>query len=239
MVKMPAPTLVCPSAPMSPTALVPGTVDVWCVPLTARPALIASLAGLLDATESQRAARFLRPFLRDRYVVAHGVLRMTIGAYSTPSDRPLAFTIGLHGKPAVRDSRLQFNLSHADDLLLLGLSLDTPIGIDIERIRPDLAIESLVAPFLSEPERWRLAQLPESHRPRSSFQAWTRVEARAKAAGTGLSSLPVTSEDASAPPTLDIPIDHEHVATVAADVERVRYWRFASSDAAADFFSPA
>ncbi len=60
------------------------------------------------------------------------------------------------------------------------------MGIDLERLRQDVAAEQLARRFLSPGEQTTLFSLPERHRTRAFFNAWTRKEAYVKAQGNGL-----------------------------------------------------
>lgn len=90
-----------------------------------------------------------------------------------------------HQKPVLRDqNRFHFNLSHSGDWVLCASS-DSPLGIDVERIRPlDL---TLLQSVLSESER----RIPQSDDPdrnlRRFYSIWTIKESYAKALGLGLS----------------------------------------------------
>src|SRR5690349_20633592 len=82
---------------------------------------LARLAGLLDASEAERAARFHFDVHRRRYVAAHGFLREVLARETGSAARALRFELGAHGKPRLVEGALHFNLTHSADLALLAV----------------------------------------------------------------------------------------------------------------------
>jgi 4'-phosphopantetheinyl transferase len=62
------------------------------------------------------------------------------------------------GKPIVTEG-VHFNVSHSGDLVLLAVSDDQPVGVDIERKRPVLKVNALTQRWLSDRERANLERL--------------------------------------------------------------------------------
>jgi phosphopantetheinyl transferase len=88
------------------------------------------------------------------------------------------------------------NLSHTEDVLVVGVSLRGRIGVDVERAdRPIATSAGMLARFCGPGERAVLATLPPSDRVEHTVRLWTCKEAVAKADGRGLAlglaSLPV------------------------------------------------
>jgi 4'-phosphopantetheinyl transferase len=151
-------------------------VDVWTVSLTgARPAL-------LSPDEQARAARFKFEKDRFRWIQARTSLRQILSTYAQTGPLQLTFTYGQHGKPSLAGfPQIQFNLSHAGEFALLAVTRDVPVGIDIERMRPNLDM----APLL---KRLGEEDLPETQP--DLYQRWTLREAKSKAAGGALFDAP-------------------------------------------------
>ena len=61
-------------------------------------------------------------------------------------------------------------------------------GIDLEKIRPEVASEGIENNFFSTRERAELAGLPLELRAKGFFLCWTRKEAYIKAHGEGLNT---------------------------------------------------
>lgn len=96
---------------------------------------------------------------------------------------------GEHGKPHLADTSLEFNLSHTTDALLLGVSRDIALGVDLEssgrRTRPAL---ELARRFFTPDETTALGTIPENLRHPAFLRLWCAKEAALKAEGGGIGS---------------------------------------------------
>jgi 4'-phosphopantetheinyl transferase len=175
-------------SPVHPT-LSADEVHVWRTGLD-RPA--ADYAMLLSSDEQARADRLQFEQPRRRFIVGRGTVRIILGRYLNLSPEKVEFEYRPHGKPALSAGLLHpplcFNLSHSDDMLLLAVTYNRTVGIDLETIRPDLDVEKLAAQFFSPAERAELDGLPADRKLASFFSGWTRKEAYLKASGDGLTS---------------------------------------------------
>jgi len=184
--------------------------------LPVAPTYLRHLEATLSAGERARADRFRLPEHRERFVVAHGGLRDILSRYlDIPADQ-LTFVTNDYGKPALAapdHTRLQFNLSHSGALILLAVTCDRPVGIDVEQIIPPDNFSRLVEQFFSTNENAAFRALPESKRAAAFFAGWTRKEAYVKALGMGV-SLPLdqfdVTMDPDAPPHLLADRRHPH-----------------------------
>lgn len=96
------------------------------------------------------------------------------------------FQTGVHGKPAVAGLPGDFNVAHSATSALIGVGRVTAIGVDLETPRllrlSDARRAAMVAAGLRIAEG---APLPDEEDART-LQAWARLEALAKADGTGI-----------------------------------------------------
>jgi 4'-phosphopantetheinyl transferase len=179
-------------------ALARDEVHVWRVSLDLAPAQIQSFLPKLAADERARAARFHFERDRDHFTVGRGVLRSILGRYLNRAPESLSFCYGSHGKPSLaRESKgasIRFNLSHSHDLALYAIARERELGIDLERVRCDLAVLEIAERFFSREEAARLSALPGESRHQEFFRCWTGKEAYVKARGEGL-SLPLDQRD--------------------------------------------
>jgi 4'-phosphopantetheinyl transferase len=158
-------------------------VHLWCWPIDR--ASDADWA-VLDASEQNRAMRFVQPQHRTAFLRAHGGLRAILGQWVGIAPVRIAFEIGPHGKPCLAGRRGPwFSLSHSAKLAAVAVSPDLDIGLDIERRRP-IDVDGLATRFFSSAEQAALARLPPAARIKGFFEAWTRKEAFLKALGLGL-----------------------------------------------------
>jgi 4'-phosphopantetheinyl transferase len=172
-------------------------VHLWRVNLM--PHSTAEFWRLLSQDEQQRAEKFRQAKTQQRFVTVRGILRLLLGRYLERDPKTLGFTYGVYGKPMLQspDSHLpiEFNLSHSGDLALYALTLEHPLGIDLEQIRPDCNYLAIAQRFFTPSEVSGILSLPLEHQPAAFFQIWTAKEAYIKALGgsvfAGLSQFEV------------------------------------------------
>jgi len=77
-------------------------------------------------------------------------------------------------------------MTTSDDLALVAISPQRPVGIDCEQIRPRRELTSLARRMFSAEEAERIAAAGSEERLDLFYRAWTAMEARVKADGRGL-----------------------------------------------------
>jgi 4'-phosphopantetheinyl transferase len=174
-------------------------VDIWRVSLSLQADSVQLIESTLSADEKERAARFHFPKDRDHFIIAHECLRDILARYLNCQPGGLSFTFNQSGKPALDDYKLEFNLSHSGDFALVAVTSESKVGVDIERIRSDMELESIASRYFSRSEFSELLALNSEQRVTGFFNCWTRKEAYIKAHGLGL-SLPLESFDVSLTP---------------------------------------
>jgi 4'-phosphopantetheinyl transferase len=163
-------------------------VHVWCVRLGLPDSGAEVHRASLSAEERARADRFRFARDRARYTVAHSALRHILARHAgTPPDR-LRFVANEYGKPSLASpSPIRFNLSHSHDLALVAVTSGREVGVDVERVRPEVECLEVARCYFSPREVAALAALPIALRVHGFFTCWTRKEAYIKATGRGLS----------------------------------------------------
>lgn len=147
----------------------------------------------LTPDERERAARFVDPAVGRRFAVGRGFLRRTLADLLDIMPEAVQFAYGERGKPhlhAAHRSDWRFNLSHADDVLLLAGCIGHEIGADVERVRPMDNMPTVARISFSEAERRALFALPPDDQLTAFYTCWTRKEAYIKAVGDGF-ALPL------------------------------------------------
>ena len=147
----------------------------------------AAAVDILSEDERARAARFHFERDRQRFIAGRAALRRILAAYLGRSPADLVFTVGPHGKPAVENLGLEFNLSHSAGCGLLAVTRDRRVGVDVERVRADFAGEDIARRFFAPAEVEALAGSAPDQYATGFFRCWTRKEAYVKARGDGLS----------------------------------------------------
>jgi 4'-phosphopantetheinyl transferase len=179
-------------SPSAELALPENEVHVWRVALDPPTARIKELAQTLSADECERASRFHFEEHRGHYIVARGVLRALLARYLDKSPETLRFIYGEHGKPALDEEALCFNLSHSGTLALYALARNRTVGIDVEYMREKVAREQIAGRFFAPQEVAALKAVSAELKEAAFFKCWTRKEAYLKARGDGI-SVPLDS----------------------------------------------
>lgn len=165
-------------------------IHIWHASLDVPVATFNSLSKTLSPDEQQRAERFY--FERDRryFIICRGILRSILGSYLGFEAGKLQFYYGENGKPALISQScyetIRFNLSHSNGEALFAFTLNSEVGIDIEKIRfiPDM--DQIAKRFFSGREYELFSSLPARNKKEAFFTCWTQKEAFLKATGDGL-----------------------------------------------------
>ena len=169
-------------------------VHLWGIDLDGSPHCLARCGQWLDKEEQHRAERLVREEDRQRYVLAHGGLRAVLSWYLGVNPSSVELCRDEVGKPFVaKKSRAQslitFNMSHAHGRALVAVSMGQEVGVDLERIRPDVEVEKLSERCFAPSEHASIMQLAEAQRAPRFFRYWVAKEAVLKAQGIGLQAL--------------------------------------------------
>ena len=165
----------------------PANISVILIPLDVPEADVRRCASQLSDDEIRRAARFRQPADRQRYVVAHGTLRVLLARVTGTEPVNVSLARSSTGKPRLKDLRhpssSSFSLSHSGDWAAVAIGGSGRVGVDIERIDPDVPAEAIARRFFSHDEAEALHRLPAAQRLAAFFATWTRKEAYIKARG--------------------------------------------------------
>jgi 4'-phosphopantetheinyl transferase len=202
-------------------AIPPGHIHAWFVSLDRSAYGERDWRAILSSEERERAAQFRFDRDRDRYIAAHGILRVILSSYLP---QPPSLIYGANGKPALACGSLHFNLSHADDRAVIAVSATTELGVDLERVRVESDARSIAEFCFSPSERKALSLLPQSLQAEAFFKCWTRKEAFVKALGDGL-SYPLTAFSVSLGGSPDeSPDDPPRILDLAGDEQAAAQW---------------
>lgn len=184
------------SSTLAPPQIAPGQIHVWRAGLDCPDLLLQRLETTLAPDEIARADRFFFPRDRQHFIAARGILRQLLAGYLRRSPTDIEFAYHPRGKPylapSAGDPPMSFNISHSHGMALLAFSVGRELGVDIERIRPDIAADEIASRYFSPEEVAELQSLPSEQRPEAFFLCWTRKEAYIKARGEGL-QIPLAS----------------------------------------------
>jgi 4'-phosphopantetheinyl transferase len=183
------PAALC--AKESALRVVPRSVQVWAFELRTSPACLEQCRQTLSSAEGARAARFVHETSRDDFVVAHGVLRQLLGRYTATPPRDLRFSSGADGKPTLearaRDaSVISFNMTHSQGRALIAVSDGREIGIDLEKIKPEVKALAIARRYFARAELAAIEAAPAPLTAGTFFRYWVAKEAILKGQGIGL-----------------------------------------------------
>ena len=183
------PALLCRGE--SALRIASGSVHVWAFDLKASAACLHQCRQSLCSAEGARAERFVHEASRDDFVVAHGVLRHLLGRYAAMPARDLRFTSGADGKPTL-DARggdrsvISFNMTHSQGRALIAVSDGREVGIDLERIKPEVKALAIARRYFARGELAAIEGAPAPLRAGTFFRYWVAKEAILKGQGIGL-----------------------------------------------------
>ncbi|KAK7278679.1 hypothetical protein RJT34_23714 [Clitoria ternatea] len=159
---------------------------------------------ILSPYEKENILRMRGEQLKKRALLARALVRTTFARYQTNCQidpKSLKFRKNNYGKPEVDWQYtddwslppLHFNISHTSSLIACGVTVGSPIGIDVEEKQRRLKNDHLAFArrYLSSHEIEMLTHIvdPELQR-QELIKLWTLKEAYVKALGKGFSASP-------------------------------------------------
>jgi 4'-phosphopantetheinyl transferase len=170
----------------------PGEVHLWRVRLDGVGTDDEILWGFLSANEQERAHRFRFDLLRQRFLRTHAISRNILARYQGIPAGDLAIQTLPEGKPYLADSGgldLKFNLSHSGDLMVMGVSRQVEVGVDVEVHSDSLDWRQIARSYFQPAELETLEKIEGGETQKVSFYLiWTMKEAYLKACGQGIAA---------------------------------------------------
>ena len=137
-------------------SLSPDCIDLWKVDLNREDDNIFMHAQNLSKEENARADKYISGKKSREFIITRSTLRNILGHVLKTNPRKFEFSYTKHGMPTLSPeigyTEISFNVSHSYDFALIAITLNQPIGVDIEKIRTDIDFEKLAARFFSENE---------------------------------------------------------------------------------------
>ncbi len=165
-------------------------VHIWYASIGVYANRINNYLKIMSPEEISRAERFQFDQDKNRYIVGRGLLRIILSCYLNISPDGLEFCYNRYGKPDLsaicNNQNLQFNVSHSNNIIIYGITINRDIGIDIEHIQYINDADGIIQRFCSDSEKVQYHRVPENTKQLAFFLCWTRKEAFIKALGDGL-----------------------------------------------------
>ncbi len=171
-------------------------IELWCTRCDElrTAALLERYLTLLDREELEQLGQFRYAKDRDRYLITRAMQRVVLSRYVELPPEQWQFTKNKYGRPEIVNHQdgnaISFNLSHSENLIVMGVAYNAEIGVDTEFIEPTLTALQLAKTVFSDKEAAALANLHGAELTQRFYQYWTLKEAYIKARGMGL-ALPL------------------------------------------------
>ena len=154
--------------------------------------LLRRYYSLLAPEEQEQQGRFHFVIDRHRYLVTRALVRAALSRYVAIEPRDWTFAADAYGRPRItnvdrRAQRISFNISHTNSLILLGVTCDRALGVDVENYCTRNALIDIADRFFAPEEVGELQALPGERQRERFFEYWTLKESYIKARGMGLS----------------------------------------------------
>lgn len=161
-------------------------IHVWSVSFLDFPNDIAFFKNVLSSEEVKRAKAY--KFLSDqhKFILGRGLLKYLLAKYLNIQIQDIQITYGLWGKPCIsQKNRLYFNISHSGDYALYAFTKYYEMGIDLEYINTNMALDEIVTTILSKGDLAYWETLGGQEKVNMFFKYWVYKEAFLKATGKG------------------------------------------------------
>ena len=111
------------------------SISIWGIQVSKYSKNIDNIYKILSKNEQSKANNFKDKNHARASVLARWALRILLGAYENSNPEELNFSKTKDGKPFLPNSRINFNISHSSDWIILAFCKDHSIGVDLEAIR--------------------------------------------------------------------------------------------------------
>ncbi len=172
---------------MSPSIeLLSDVVDVWTAPLNVDEHRMEDLLQRLSPSEQKRVGALLEEKAVRQYIVSRAMQRQLLSSYVGGSPSDIQFGIVAMGKPTLsrpNDIGLQFNTTHSGRLVVIAVTKDRDVGVDVEQVRPIPRALKVAKRCYSPTEFSALENLDGDELDRAFLATWVSREGTAKARG--------------------------------------------------------
>ncbi len=167
-------------------------IDLWRIDLDKERHNTQKLLSYLSDSELDKAGRIPEGINKDRFIVSRGILRQLLSSYLHYDPSAIPLGSNKHGKPEIARDKLstpvEFNTSHSGNLILIAVTRNTEVGVDIESLREVKRLDKIIDRYYTQAERSFVSSCASEKKNDAFFYIWTSKEAVIKARGLGVSS---------------------------------------------------
>jgi phosphopantetheine--protein transferase-like protein len=144
----------------------------------------------LTPEENAKSLQFASEDDQQSYIILHGMLRQLLGRYTGILPDRIKFQYNQFGKPFLvgTEKSIFFNISHSSGISLLALDTNSRVGVDVEKINPNVDYNAIIRHCFTEKENSYINEFRDRSIQRF-YRVWTRKEALLKALGIGIREL--------------------------------------------------
>jgi 4'-phosphopantetheinyl transferase len=182
---------------MKSVELESGLIHLWWLDMEqiTDPALLSEYRALLTDHERARELRFYFPEGRKQYMLTRALVRTTLSRFAPVAPGDWSFADTEYGRPEITNPHpavrgLVFNVSHTKDCIVLAVTRDRALGVDVESLQKSRSGLDLATRVFTPREVAVMRALPDTRHPEHFLELWTLKEAYIKARGMGLSLAP-------------------------------------------------
>src|SRR5882762_11402142 len=119
--------------------------------------LHAAYRDLLNPAEKEQEPRFYFARDRRRYLVTRALVRTVLSRYWAINPEDWVFSTNAYGRPEianpqVSDAGFSFNISHTHSLIVLGVTKQRALGVDVENVVAREAAIDVANHYFAPPE---------------------------------------------------------------------------------------
>lgn len=157
--------------------------------------LLSAYRDLLNEAEKEQEPRFYFARDRRRYLVTRALVRTVLSRYAPIQPKEWIFSANAYGRPEIvnvqaKNECWSFNISHTHSLIVLGMTRDRALGVDVENFSARHAAIEIADHYFAPFEVAALSATQPLQQQYRFFEYWTFKESYIKARGMGL-SLPL------------------------------------------------
>ena len=158
-------------------------IDLWLIDFVATE-MLPYFSTVLVNEERIAAARYLNTERTELAIASRATLRLLLSLYLQKPPQEIEILHNEYQKPVLNSAdQLHFNVSHSSGQILIGISRQMQIGVDIESMRADTDWKNIAKHYYSAGE-YEMMDTAEDAKS-LFYQLWTAKEAFMKGYGSG------------------------------------------------------
>jgi 4'-phosphopantetheinyl transferase len=164
----------------------PDAVHVWTAPLNIDEHAMEDMLERLSPSEQKRVGALLEERAVRQYVISRAMQRQLLASYVGGHPSEISFGVVAMGKPTLsrpNDIGLTFNTTHSGSLVIIAVTANRDVGVDVEQVRPVPRALKVAKRCYSKKEFEMLVALPPDKLDRAFLSIWVKREGTAKARG--------------------------------------------------------